>query len=626
MSKLKTLRLARQSGFTLIELSIVAVIVGIMAATGLWYMAMEVGFSRASAQADQLKTLNNSLVTYETAFFQNLINNQPIPGVANAASPTVAELITTGVLNSGFSANNLYGGTYKSTLTLTPTACVTSACDIVGVTYMTTPIRNTQGIIDYPALGEAMRRAGGDAAFSSAGVPSQFAGQDGNWSMSNPLGAVPGILAMRSGYGSSGYNQFFRRDGTQPMTGNANIGGNDINNAKNVNATNGTFLSNLSAKFFSASGSITNAGGYTGSGDITTTTNVTAAGKITAGTLQSNGRVTVNEFVQLNGIASKQGNCAPNGLIGQDGNGVLLSCQNSIWTEAGHPAVPLTCNLPWGGTLASGQAVSAYLQSIVPYGGSCQSEVRSCTNGSLSGSYTQFSCTVQAAAQCSLPWGGQLASGGSALAYQYSSVPYGSTCNQEYRTCNNGSLSGAYTNQSCSSGAPASCQLPWGGYVGSGGSVTAYLYSSVAYGSTCYSQQRGCFNGSLAGSYSNPTCSVASPPIPTGPATFDLGGYVCAASGNGGQVVAAYMNALGRCADDSGFTFWTDNANKYGWSYTDIYNNIVQGAMVNDGVSSPSQLWGAEAVQMTKQCVGANQWSGSNYRFNPGAGRTCTKY
>ncbi len=60
------------------------------------------------------------------------------------------------------------------------------------------------------------------------------------------------------------------------------------------------------------------------------------------------------------------------------------------------------------------------------------------------------------ASSCSLPWGGTLTSGSSVTAYSASSVPCGSTCASQTRTCTNGALSGTYTNQSCS---VAACPL-----------------------------------------------------------------------------------------------------------------------------------------------------------------------
>ena len=55
-----------------------------------------------------------------------------------------------------------------------------------------------------------------------------------------------------------------------------------------------------------------------------------------------------------------------------------------------------------------------------------------------------------------------------------------------------------------------SCTRPWGGTVANGASITAYQASSVACGSACASQTRVCNNGTLSGSYTNQSCSVQS--------------------------------------------------------------------------------------------------------------------
>lgn len=57
-------------------------------------------------------------------------------------------------------------------------------------------------------------------------------------------------------------------------------------------------------------------------------------------------------------------------------------------------APPNPCTLPWGGTLQSGSGVTAYAAASVAYGNTCSSQTRTCTNGTLSGSYTHASCVV----------------------------------------------------------------------------------------------------------------------------------------------------------------------------------------------------------------------------------------
>lgn len=179
----------------------------------------------------------------------------------------------------------------------------------------------------------------------------------------------------------------------------------------------------------------------------------------------------------------------------------------------GTPAAsPVNCGLPWGGTLAHGNSVTAYLAATVPFGQSCTSQSRTCSNGVLSGSYQFASCTVlPPSTDCALPWGGTLPHGNSVTAYQSATVPFGSSCVSQSRTCNNGVLSGSYQYQNCSVNPPADCTLPWGGPITHGNSVFAYQAATVPFGSSCVSHLRTCNNGVLSGSYQYPNCSVNPP-------------------------------------------------------------------------------------------------------------------
>ena len=172
---------------------------------------------------------------------------------------------------------------------------------------------------------------------------------------------------------------------------------------------------------------------------------------------------------------------------------------------------PAVCNLPWGGTLANGQSVTAYQTATTAYGSVCTSETRTCTNGTLSGSYTYQTCSVNPPRVCTTPWGAQLNDGQSVTAYKTRSTAFGSTCESETRTCHDGSLSGSFTFQSCDTDQPNTCTLPWGGVLANGQSVTAYETSTSAYGTVCKSQTRTCNNGNLSGSYTFQSCNVTPP-------------------------------------------------------------------------------------------------------------------
>lgn len=172
------------------------------------------------------------------------------------------------------------------------------------------------------------------------------------------------------------------------------------------------------------------------------------------------------------------------------------------------PNAPAAC-LFNGRTVASGSAIKGYQQSSVPFGQTCVSEDRTCTNGILSGTYNFETCNVGGAASC-LFNGQSVAHGASVRAYTTSTVPYGSVCQESTRVCNNGVLSGTGSYATCSVNAPASCLFN-GQTIPHGGSVKGYQNPSVPFGQSCVSEDRNCANGNLGGSYSFASCSAGAP-------------------------------------------------------------------------------------------------------------------
>lgn len=198
-----------------------------------------------------------------------------------------------------------------------------------------------------------------------------------------------------------------------------------------------------------------------------------------------------------------------NTASGRTGN-VTITCVGGTPVQSGATCAAVNCNLPWGGTLAHGASITAYQTPSVSCGTSCTSETRTCNFGVLSGSYTNQNCSAPACTNCNLPWGGTLAHNSSVTAFNTSSVPCGSSCQSEMRTCNDGTLSGTYAQQTCNVSPCATCNLPWGGSIGHGASVTAYAASNVTCGNTCDGQTRSCNNGTLSGTGDYSSCSVGS--------------------------------------------------------------------------------------------------------------------
>ncbi len=69
-------------------------------------------------------------------------------------------------------------------------------------------------------------------------------------------------------------------------------------------------------------------------------------------------------------------------------------CQNQTCLEG---ACAASCALPWGGSIGHGENVTAYQAATEECGSECESETRTCDNGTLSGSYTEQSCSAPCA-------------------------------------------------------------------------------------------------------------------------------------------------------------------------------------------------------------------------------------
>jgi hypothetical protein len=225
-----------------------------------------------------------------------------------------------------------------------------------------------------------------------------------------------------------------------------------------------------------------------------------------AGTLAGGGSlgmyfltVDINDF--FSGVVGRDG--APLGSWRFDGQQISFTSASSAQPST----CPATtqCELPWGGKLTSGQSATAYKDANST---DCEAnkESRVCANGVLSGSYTQQSCAAIVPQSCDLPWGGTLASGQSVEAYQSASSD---NCDaaKETRACDNGTLSGSYANASCVSTAPQACDLPWGGSLASGLSVEAYA-SASSEDCAAIQETRSCDNGTLSGSHPEPACTT----------------------------------------------------------------------------------------------------------------------
>ncbi len=379
----------RQRGYyDLLSLGIGASIAIAFATVGLWQKREEMLSQQMAAQGDVLAEIGNSINgKYLSIYYSNLVNGTAIPGVANEYAPTMAELEAINVIPAGYSTTSVYGAPYVISLAKTPTGCVAPRCDIAGMVYI-------DGALSDPSTGRPLTlddgaaAIGGDGGYSDIVTPDIIAGPDGGWSLPNPKGNVAGVLAMRVGYGSSGWSAFVRRDGSLPMEGDLNFKGttgtlHNIANAATVNAqklvtpagnsvqvgssflygdSSNTALRQSGAVFLQNStgtawadlnaGNVNAAASMNASLDMNAARSVTAGSSVTSpymhstgnsqvdgsqqvnGTLTSGSRLYANEYVQVNGGAAQGTSCAPNGMIGNSGNGPLF-CENGVWRSPG---------------------------------------------------------------------------------------------------------------------------------------------------------------------------------------------------------------------------------------------------------------------------------------------------
>ena len=104
------------------------------------------------------------------------------------------------------------------------------------------------------------------------------------------------------------------------------------------------------------------------------------------------------------------------------------------------------CITPWGMPTIEGGTVTAYLLPQAPPGNWCQSETRLCVNGALTGSYQNMSCIEDQGCQSLF---GYIPNGGTVTAYLNPTEQGGNKCQSEIRVCTAGLLSGSYNYISC---------------------------------------------------------------------------------------------------------------------------------------------------------------------------------
>lgn len=169
---------------------------------------------------------------------------------------------------------------------------------------------------------------------------------------------------------------------------------------------------------------------------------------------------------------------------------------------------PKNCSY-YGSVYYAGQTVSGYGATTVPYGSVCEQVTGTCDGGT--GTFDvipETTCVVQAPKNC-IYSGSTYAPGATISGFAQAEVPYGQSCVAQVGTCSgsSGQFDLIPAVSSCSVRPPNTCVFN-GTTLQNGDSITAFD-QSMANGKFCAEGQevRTCNNGTLSGSFTNATCS-----------------------------------------------------------------------------------------------------------------------
>ncbi|VUS27905.1 hypothetical protein SB6412_00401 [Klebsiella pasteurii] len=244
-----------KKGFSLLELVLVLGVGSMMAFIRFQDMKNEQETVMAKAVGQQMKQMGEAVNGYINIRYDKLStltssssqSSDPGPRACDSSGCeiTYQTLVNEGLLPASYTGINAQKSSYNIILKRSGTSpnyvinglITTSSPWVEGDKYR------------YDLLGKAMQEADIDSGMTqSATVASglQGAWKETSTDYSNITSA--GLMAYRVGYDSAMYSVYLRRDGTLPMTGDLNMGGNNINNAKNITASGaGKFGDNITA-------------------------------------------------------------------------------------------------------------------------------------------------------------------------------------------------------------------------------------------------------------------------------------------------------------------------------------------------------------------------------------------
>lgn len=243
------LKTSRQSGFSLLEVLLAVTVAIALGSMQLSQIRRDTEDAQGRAVGDQLRIVGSALNTYIAMQYGYLITGSSVSGAGTADDPgertctpvgtgfdcTISRqaLIGLGLVPPSFSGQNAYGSEYEYYIQVRGSA---PNWQVSGIVRTEDPYV-VGGMVRYDLIGTAMYAAGADSGVVRSDV-NIINGLNGTWQTAAgdyPVGQL-GQLVYRAGYGTSGFASYVRLDGTTPLSGDLNLGGNDIVGADNIEA------------------------------------------------------------------------------------------------------------------------------------------------------------------------------------------------------------------------------------------------------------------------------------------------------------------------------------------------------------------------------------------------------
>lgn len=257
-----------KKGFSLLELVLVLGVGSMMAFMRFQDMKNEQETVMAKAVGQQMKQMGEATNRYISIRYDKLStltasssqSSDPGPRTCDSSDCeiTYQTLVNEGLLPASYTGVNAQKSSYKILLKRSGTI----PNYVINGLITTTLPWSEGGKFRYDLLGKAMQEAGVDSGMTQSATVAS--GLQGAWKETSTVYSnitSAGLMAYRVGYDSAMYSVYLRRDGTLPMTGDLNMGGNSINNIKDINSSGtGNFGNNLNVSKDLTVGGVINSG------------------------------------------------------------------------------------------------------------------------------------------------------------------------------------------------------------------------------------------------------------------------------------------------------------------------------------------------------------------------------